>query len=183
MKAKKRRKAGFLGIVILLGIVCFQSPAQGALSVRKRHAKAIKQLKKEGFQGIDKALKTFNQLIKEAPDFLAAYISAADAYLLKYEFSKRKDRKWLKKALKYLNTCIRKGKNLDVAYFKRAIIYFNLNRPGDAEDSIKRPWRLIPKTLTRVFFIYRVFFPLKRLRRHVNLQPLPLKISPAIRPP
>ena len=99
MRAKKQLKAGLLGLVILLGIVCFQSPAQGALSVRERHERAIKQLKKEGFQGIDKALKTFNQLIKEAPDFLAAYISAADAYLLKYEFSKLKDRQWLKKAL------------------------------------------------------------------------------------
>lgn len=154
MKAKKRCKAGFLGIVILLGIVCFQSPAQGALSVSKRHAKAIKQLKKEGFQGIDKALKTFNQLIKEAPDFLAAYISAADAYLLKYEFSKRKDRKWLKKALGYLNTCIKKKKNLDVAYFKRAIIYFNLNRSGDAEDSIKKALVINPKNLdARILYL------------------------------
>jgi len=154
MKEIKKLRVGFLCVIILFGFVCLQPPLQGALSVSKRHEKVVKQLKKEGFQGIDKALKTFNQLIKEAPDFLAAYISAADAYLLKYEFSKPKNGKWLKKALEYLNTCIKKKKNFDAAYFKRAIIYFNLNRSGEAKDSIKKALEINPKNLdARILYL------------------------------
>jgi tetratricopeptide (TPR) repeat protein len=165
MKAEKKLRVCLLGMVILLGVVCLQPPAQGAISVSERHEKAIKQLKKAGFKGIDKALKTFNQLIKEAPDFLAAYVSAADAYLLKYEFSKPKNRKWLKKALGYLNTCIKKKKNFDAAYFKKAIIYFNLNRLGDAEDSIKKALEINPKNLDARILYLQYLLSAKKVKK------------------
>ena len=165
MKEIKKFRVGFLSIIILLGFVCFQPPVWGALSVRGRHEKAVKQLKKEGFKGIDKALKTFNQIIKEDPDFLAAYIDAANALLLKYEFSKQKNRRWLEKALKYLNICIKKGKNPDVAYFKKAIIYFNLNRPGEAENSIRKVLKINPANLDARILYLQVLLSAKKVKK------------------
>jgi len=99
----------------------------------------VRQLNQEGFQGIDRALKVFEELIQKDPNFIKAYISAADAYLLKYEFTDKKDKQWLDTAMNYLNTAIEKDKKLSVAYFKRAIIHLNLEDPNKAVSDLKNP--------------------------------------------
>ena len=78
--------------------------------IRKTYETTIRQLRKDGFKGIDKALASFNEILKKDPDFLSAHVSAADALLLKYEFSKQKNPDWLRQALGHLDFCIKKEK-------------------------------------------------------------------------
>jgi len=151
-----RLKNLFLSLVFILiaGILTPLNTAKSAQGIRARYTKAIQQLRKEGYKGIDKALATFNDILKKDPDFLEVHISAADALLLKYEFSKSKNPAWLHQALDHLNICIEKEPGLFVAYFKEAIIYFNLNQPEKAVKNIMTALKIYPKYLeARILYL------------------------------
>ncbi len=116
-------------------------------TLEETYTSAIRQLNQEGFEGIDKALKVFEELIQKDPNFIKAYLSAADAYLLKYEFTEKKDKQWLNAAMTHLDTAIGKDKKLSVAYFKRAIIYLNLEDPNKAVSDLKKSMEISPTYL------------------------------------
>ncbi|MBI5199266.1 MAG: tetratricopeptide repeat protein [Nitrospirae bacterium] len=123
-------------------------------TLEETYAGAIRQLNQEGFEGIDKALKVFEEIIKKDPNFIKAYLSASDAYLLKYEFTEKKDRQWLDTAMNYLNTAIGKDGKLTTAYFKRAIIYFNMEDTDKAVKDLKKSMELTPNYLdARILYL------------------------------
>ena len=134
-----------LALLILSGIFSF-SFAQ-AQSVEESYSRAVQQLNREGFAGIDRALAVFEDLIQRDPDFVRGYVSAADAYLLKYEFTERKDRQWLVRAMSYLDTAVGKERNNPAIHFKRAVIYFNLEQPDRAVEDLRKSMDLAPQYL------------------------------------
>jgi len=141
-------------ILFFAASLSFSNASEGTQNVEGRYAKAVRQLRKDGFKGIDKALSTFKDLIRKSPDFLDAYISAADAYLLKYEFSTSKNPGWLKNGLAHLDTCTEKKRDFSVAYFKKAILYFNLNKPEQAVKNVKIALKINPKYLdARILYL------------------------------
>lgn len=132
-------------IWIITGFLIF-SPAW-AQSVEEIYSRAVQQLNREGFAGIDRALAVFEDLIQRDPDFVRGYVSAADAYLLKYEFTERKDRQWLVRAMSYLDTAVGKERNNPAIHFKRAVIYFNLEQPDRAVEDLRKSMDLAPQYL------------------------------------
>jgi len=115
-----------MAVLILAGGLTF-GPAW-AQSVEEVYGRAVQQLNREGFAGIDAALQVFEGLIQKDPDFVRGYVSAADAYLLKYEFTERKDRQWLARALAYLETAagiedLRKSMDLAPQYLDARLLY------------------------------------------------------------
>jgi len=104
----------------------------------QQYARTVAQLRKEGFSGIDKALASFERIIRDNPGFTKAYVSAADALLVKYEFSKNRKKQWMQEALRYLNAAVDKAPGTAQYYFKRAIVYFNLEKPSKAETDLKK---------------------------------------------
>lgn len=131
-------------ILVLLLFICFYPQDVMSESLEETYASAIRQLNQEGFSGIDKALKVFEEIIQKDPNFIRAYLSAADAYLLKYEFTEKKDKQWLDTAMNYLDTAIGKDGKLTTAYFKRAVIHFNLEEPDKAITDLKKSMELSP---------------------------------------
>jgi tetratricopeptide (TPR) repeat protein len=143
-------------IMILLSVFSLWALPQEAKAetVEEVYSSAIRQLNQEGFQGIDKALRVFEEIIRKDPNFIRAYLSAADAYLLKYEFTEKKDRQWLNTAMNYLNTAIGKDGKLTTAYFKRAVIYFNMEDTDKAVKDLKKAMELTPNYLdARILYL------------------------------
>jgi tetratricopeptide (TPR) repeat protein len=134
-----------LAAMILSIMLTFSSA--WAQSVEESYSRAVQQLNREGFAGIDGALAVFEGLIQRDPDFVRGYVSAADAYLLKYEFTERKDRQWLARALSYLDTAAGKERNNPAIYFKRAVIRFNLEQPDRAVEDLRKSMDLAPQYL------------------------------------
>jgi len=143
-----------LFFILIAGVPTFLNAAKNVQESQATYTKTIRQLRKDGYKGIDKALASFNEILKEDPNFLEAHISAADALLLKYEFSKRKNTAWLHQALGHLDICVEKEPNFFVAYFKRAILYFNLNKPDQAVKNIKKALKIYPEYLeARILYL------------------------------
>jgi len=103
-----------------------------------RYTQAVQQLRNDGYPGIDKALARFEDIIRRDPAFTPAYVAAADALLVKYEFSKKKSGKWMRRAQNYLNTAIDRQPRAEQYYFKRALVRLNLKKAAGAESDLKR---------------------------------------------
>lgn len=141
-------------IFVLLLFICFYPQDVAAETLQETYAGAVHRLNKEGFEGIDIALKVFEELVQRDPNFIKAYLSASDAYMLKYEFSENKDKKWLDTALNYLNAAIGKEKNLPAAYFKRAVIHFDLKETDKAALDLKKAMEISPTYLdARILYL------------------------------
>lgn len=155
-------------------------PIQEAQSenLEETYALAVHQLNQEGFAGIDKALMVFEELIRRDPDFPKAYLSAADAYLLKYEFTEKKDKQWLDRALTYLNTVIQKDPKMSPAYFKRAVIFFNLEQPDRAAGDLKKCLEMAPAYLDARVLYLQYLLSLKNKEEARNFADASLKLFP-----
>ncbi len=138
-------RSSIKALLILAFLLCC-GPAW-AQSVEEIYNRTVQQLNRDGFAGIDAALQVFEGLIQKDPDFVRGYVSAADAYLLKYEFTEKKDRQWLAKALAYLETAAGKEKQNPAIYFKRAVIHFNLEQPDRAVEDLRKSMALAPQYL------------------------------------
>jgi len=141
-------------LFVLLLAICFFPQGVMPESVEETYAGAVHRLNQEGFEGIDSALEVFKAILRSDPDFIKAYLSASDAYMLKYEFSENKDKKWLDAALNYLNAAIGKEKNLPAAYFKRAVIHFDLKETDKAAADLKKAMEISPTYLdARILYL------------------------------
>ena len=144
----KDKGSKFVYSLIVMAVVLLFGFAVGYAQISEEtYSRAVRQLNAEGYAGIDNALGVFEALIQKDPDFIKGYISAADAYLLKYEFTEKKNRQWLAKALAYLNTAAGKEKQNPAIYFKRAVIQFNLEQPDKAVGDLQRAMDLAPNYL------------------------------------
>ncbi|VAX22444.1 hypothetical protein MNBD_NITROSPINAE02-370, partial [hydrothermal vent metagenome] len=113
-----------------------------------------KQLRADGFKGVDSALKSFELIIARDQGFVPAYISAADAYLLKYEFSKKKNKTWLNRAYSLLSAAIERDGDSHVAFFKRAITRFNLGQMDRGVRDVKKAMEIRPDYLdARILYL------------------------------
>jgi tetratricopeptide (TPR) repeat protein len=134
-------------LIVMSVIVLCGFTAGHAQTSEETYTRAVRQLNAEGYAGIDNALRVFEELIQKDPDFIKGYISASDAYLLKYEFTEKKNVQWLAQAVVWLNTAAGKDKQNPAIYFKRAIIHFNLEQPDKAVADLKRVMDLAPSYL------------------------------------
>ena len=134
-------------LLVMFVIVLCGFTAGHAQTSEETYSQAVRQLNAEGYAGIDNALLVFEELIQKDPDFIKGYISASDAYLLKYEFTEKKNPQWLAQALAWLNTAAGKDKQNPTIYFKRAIIHFNMEQPDIAVADLKRVMDLAPNNL------------------------------------
>jgi len=141
----KPARSSMLAVLLLAVMLTFSSA--WAQSVEEAYSRAVQQLNREGFAGIDAALQVFEELILTDPNFVRGYVSAADAYLLKYEFTEKKDRQWLARALNYLDTAAGRETNNPTIYFKRAVINFNLEQPDRAIGDLRKSMDLAPQYL------------------------------------
>ena len=68
-----------LYLCTILLIVSSFSCISWAETIEETYASTVKKLRKEGFKGIDMALKSFEGMIEQNQDFIPAYLGAADA--------------------------------------------------------------------------------------------------------
>ena len=122
-------------------------PAGAAATAEEQYLLAVETLDRDGFQGIDGALKSFEAIISREGSFLPAYLSAAEAYLLKYEFSEPRDTLWLKRALDHVDAALARDDSLPEAYFKRAVVRFNQGEDGAAVADLDRALQIDPAYL------------------------------------
>jgi len=141
MKNRSFGQAGIICFALALLFFCQQASARSSVD---QYEKTVTQLRKDGYKGIDAALVQFEALIHSDPDFTEAYVGAADALLVKYEFSKNRSGKWMPQALDYLNVAIARRPAAENYYFKRALIYLNLKKPDLAEADLKKAVALKP---------------------------------------
>jgi len=132
--------AGLLTATLLCSVAAANSSAG-------RYTQAVQQLRNDGYPGIDKALARFEDIIRRDPAFTPAYVAAADALLLKYEFSKKKSGKWMRRAQSYLDTAIGRQPRAENFYFKRALVRLNLEKAAGAESDLKQAIALRPDFL------------------------------------
>jgi tetratricopeptide (TPR) repeat protein len=119
----------------------------GAATVEEQYLLAVKTLDGEGFQGIDGALESFEAVILRDGSFLPAYLSAAEACLLKYEFSEPRDSLWLERALAHVESALARDDGLPEAYFKRAVVRFNQEEDEAAVADLARALEIEPTFL------------------------------------
>jgi len=131
--------AFFLAVAVVL-------PA-GAATVEEQYFLAVETLDREGFRGIDGALNSFEAVISRDESFLPAYLSAAEACLLKYEFSEPRDTLWLERALVHVESALARDDSLPEAYFKRAVVRFNQGEDGAAVADLARALQIDPTYL------------------------------------
>ncbi|MFH1079447.1 MAG: tetratricopeptide repeat protein [Pseudomonadota bacterium] len=144
----KDKGSKFVHSLIVTTVVLLFGFAVGYAQISEEtYSRAVRQLNADGYAGIDKALQVFEELIQKDPDFIKGYISAADAYLLKYEFEEKKNRQWLDRAVTYLNTAAGKETQNPAIYFKRAVIQFNLEQPEKAVGDLQTAMGLAPNYL------------------------------------
>ncbi len=129
------RRGAFLCLLIGVMFFCGEALAQ---SSAQQYASTVAQLRKDGYPGIDRALAGFERIIQKDPGFTQAFVGAADALLVKYEFSKKRKKKWMQQALEYLNTAIDRSPDTAKYYFKRAIVLLNLGQKAGAESDLKK---------------------------------------------
>lgn len=168
-------------LIIVVSFPCICCPN----AAKQTYVNAVQALRKQGFQGIDTALKRFEEIIEQNQDFIPAYLGAADAYLLKHEFSEKKDPLWLDRAMKYLNIAIAKNNYLPKAYFKRAIGYLNLRQPEKAVSDLKTAMLIQPAYLDARILYLQILLSEKKNKqarkfadsslRHFPQNPAPLK--------
>ena len=119
----------------------------GAMTVEEQYLLAVETLDREGFQGIDGALESFEAVISRDGSFLPASLSAAEACLLKYEFSEPRDTLWLERALVHIEAVIARDDSLPEAYFKRAVVRFNQGEAGAAVADLDKALQIDPAYL------------------------------------
>ena len=123
------------------------APPVEAATVKEQYLQAVETLDREGFRGIDGALKSFEAVIAREGDFLPAYLSAAEACLLKYEFSEPRDTLLLERALAHIEAALARDDRLPEAYFKRAVVHFNRGEDGAADADLARALQIDPTYL------------------------------------
>jgi tetratricopeptide (TPR) repeat protein len=133
-----------------------------AQNTQDTYIETLQFLQKEGFNGIDSALVRFESIIEKDPDFTKAYLSAAEAYLLKFEFSKFKHTEWITRSIQYLNKVIEKKENLPRAYFKRSIAFLNLEKSDLAEADLIKAIEIKPAHLDAHLFYLQLLLSSKR---------------------
>ncbi len=139
-------------LAALLVVVLTGSDSTAADDPQKAYETAETDLQKTGFAGVDTALDRFEAIVAKNPRFVTAHLGAADAYILKYEFSKKRDPKWLDRALELLDSALAVEPDLARVFFTRAVVYFNR---GDKKSALadlrqamkKKPTYLEPKIL------------------------------------
>jgi len=119
----------------------------GAATAESQYLLAVETLEREGFPGIDGALKSFEEVISRDESFLPAYLSAAEACLLKYEFNEPRDTRWLEKALVHLEGALTRDPKIPEAYFKRAVVRFNRGEEEAAVADLDKALELDPAYL------------------------------------
>ena len=131
----------------LMAVLLFWCPPLWARTSSEQYALAVAQLRKDGFKGIDRALEQFEALIRDDPAFTEAYVGAADALLVKYEFSKKRSIDWMHRARKYLDIALARQPRQETFYFKRALVLLNLGALSRAEDDLEKAVALNPAFL------------------------------------
>lgn len=105
---------------------------------------AVRLLQEQGFDGLDQALSRFEEIADRRPDFRPARMAAANAYLLKYEFSEKKEHTWLDRAEEHLNLIIDSGAPSAEVHFKRALVYLNRKQADQAEQDLRQALAIKP---------------------------------------
>ena len=98
--------ASVIFLVLAAAALVLRPPVSAAETIDEAYARTAQALNQEGFKGIDNALAAFEGMIERDPGFVNARLGAADAYLLKHEFSGKKDRGWLDAASKHLDAAV-----------------------------------------------------------------------------
>lgn len=148
--------------IAMLALACtLLAPLPGdrlqASPADEAHASAVRQLQQDGFAGLDRALVAFEDLVRREPAFLRAYLSAADAYVLKYEFAETKHRPWLEAARSHLDVAIARAPDLAPAYFKRAVVRLNLGAGAEAVADLEKAMDLVPTYLDpRILYLQQL---------------------------
>ncbi len=177
----KPARSSMLAVLLLAVMLTFSSA--WAQSVEEAYSRAVQQLNREGFAGIDAALQVFEELILTDPNFVRGYVSAADAYLLKYEFTEKKDRQWLARALNYLDTAAGRETNNPTIYFKRAVINFNLEQPDRAIGDLRKSMDLAPQYLdARLLYLQYLLSVKNQAEARKFVDASVANFSPATRP-
>ncbi|MBI3392759.1 MAG: tetratricopeptide repeat protein [Nitrospirae bacterium] len=152
MNALKGLRAAFLIPVAIL--LFFPASGSGAENIEETYARTVQALNQEGFAGIDKALSAFEGMIERDPGFVKARLSVADAYLLKHEFSGKKDRGWLDAAVKHLDAAVTREPENAAARFKRAVVRFSLEQQDAAVLDLRKSMEISPSFLdARILYL------------------------------
>jgi tetratricopeptide (TPR) repeat protein len=134
-------------IALALLLTAATTHPAGAATGEEQYLQAVETLEREGFAGIDGALKSFEEIISRDESFLPAYLSAAEACLLKYEFSEPRDARWLERALIHLEGTLTRDDRIPEAYFKRAVVRFNGGEEEAAVADLDKALELDPAYL------------------------------------
>ncbi|MCB2173779.1 tetratricopeptide repeat protein [bacterium] len=135
--------------VVMAGLVLFVLaavvvPVIAAEQSDTEYIEAVRLLQEKGFAGLDQALSRFEEITDRRPDFFPARMAAANAYLLKFEFSENKESSWLDRAEKHLNLIIDSGAASAEAHFKRALVYLNRKQTEQAEQDLRQALAINP---------------------------------------
>ncbi|OGW60473.1 MAG: hypothetical protein A2V83_09200 [Nitrospirae bacterium RBG_16_64_22] len=142
-------------LIVPAAVVLFFPASIGAAeSIEDAYARTVQALNQEGFAGIDTALAAFEGMIERDPVFVKARLGAADAYLLKHEFSGKKDRGWLDSAVRHLNAAVAKDPGNAEALFKRAVVRFSLEQQDAAVLDLRKSMEISPSFLdARILYL------------------------------
>ncbi|MBI4827951.1 MAG: tetratricopeptide repeat protein [Nitrospinae bacterium] len=133
-------------MVLLLAVSAVNARAQVS-PADQNYAQAVAAFKKEGFAGVDRAIASFERILRGAPDHTPSQLGLADALILKYEFSRKKDPAWMARAEALLTGLANDKQRAPEALFKRAVTRFNQNRPGAAAADLREAIALRPQYL------------------------------------
>ncbi|MDD4871702.1 MAG: tetratricopeptide repeat protein [Kiritimatiellae bacterium] len=98
----------------------------------------LKLIREEGFKSIDPAIEKFRMAIKANASNIPARMALADALIMKYELSEKKDTEWLKNALENLNEVLRLRPGHPMAYFSMANALLDLGKEEEGAKYLRK---------------------------------------------
>ena len=120
------------GLCILAALV-LASPYSIGGEAEQAYSSGVKLLREKGFEGIDAALAIFEQAIQADAGFEPGHQALADALILKYELSEKKDKAWLEKADEHLDKVLKLSPGSAKAYFSKATLCFDMGSEKDGD--------------------------------------------------
>lgn len=98
----------------------------------------LKIIREQGFKSIDPAIDHFRNAVKSNPSGIQARMALADALIMKYELSEKKDVEWLKEARAGVEEVLKLKPGHSDAYFSMANVLLDLGREDEGAKYLKK---------------------------------------------
>lgn len=131
-------RSSFLQLLLLCVTVAGVVTAVAADRAEGSYDAGLRIIRDEGFGSIDLAIDNFRDAVKAMPTDIQARLALADALVMKYELSEKKEADWLSEARLSVEEVLRLRPGHPSAYFSMANVLLDLGKEEDGARYLKK---------------------------------------------